>query len=396
MAAQLEHLVAGDLRIIGRIVPRRAAFIFVAFSLPVGFDRQMAAAAAGRPAEMTGEADHIFVFMCPIIHRDAAAKFKFARFCSAFGHEFRPCRLEIEVGMRTIDAVLDQTDPPAEFGIDNRPLDQDAVATGVIKPFKAPFAIGVAEEAQVFALWPRRQIAGHQGRIGIGGAVTVLAADFDCIGNFAVDQAVTMAILRKMTIGALHADFGMDAHHMDGFARIYTRFDKFSFAFLAEFFRIIIGDDIVGIGAVAGLIAFGIKQIAIPVAFQDRPEIPAMAVIVGKLRIFGFAVDVIDIAQEIDIRPKPLGRCAFRIAVEHLADFLGIGIFLLLVFFLIFLVAHAFRLRRFVVRTRPHIGRVGFIVPHRVAEIAVQEDIRLMHMAVHALGGRDGAGEGML
>ena len=167
-----------------------------------------------------------------------------------------------------------------------------------------------------------------------------------------------MAILRKMTIGALHADLGMDTHHMDRFARVDPRFDELAFITLAEFFRIIIGDDIFGIGAVGRLIAFGIKQIAIPVAFQDRPEIPAMAVIVGKLRILGFAVDVIDIAQEIDVSPKPLGRCAFRIPVEHCPDFCSGRVFLLLVFLLIFLVAHAFRLRRLVIRTGPHVGRV--------------------------------------
>ena len=121
-----------------------------------------------------------------------------------------------------------------------------------------------------------------------------------------------------------------------------------------------------------------------------------MAVIVGKLCILGVAVDVINIAQEINIGPQAFWSGTFRISVEHGPYFFCSRIFLLLIFLLIFLLAHAFRLGRLVVRTRPHIRRVGFIVPHRIAEITVQEDIRLVHVTIHALGGRNGAGEGML
>ena len=120
--------------------------------------------------------------------------------------------------------------------------------------------------------------------------MAVLAADFDRICDFAVDKAIAMAVLRKMAIGTLHADFGVNAHHMDRFARIGAGFDELAFAFLAEFFRIVIGNDIISIGAVAGLIALGVEQIAIAITFQDRPEIPAMTMIVGKLRIVEFAV----------------------------------------------------------------------------------------------------------
>ena len=99
VAAQLKHLVAGHLGIVGRIIAGGAAFIFVAVRLPVGFDRQMAAAAAGCPAEMACETDHIFVFMRPIFDRNAAAKDIFTRFRAGFGHKLRARRLEIEVGM---------------------------------------------------------------------------------------------------------------------------------------------------------------------------------------------------------------------------------------------------------------------------------------------------------
>src|SRR5687768_15474551 len=45
--------------------------------------------------------------------------------------------------------------------------------------------------------------------------------------------------------------------------------------------------------------------------------------------------------------------------------------------------------------SRPIWTGVGLVIPHRVAQIRVQEDVGLVHVAAHALGGRDGAGEGV-
>src|SRR3546814_5650890 len=71
---------------------------------------------------------------------------------------------------------------------------------------------------------------------------------------------------------------------------------------------------------------------------------------------------------------------------------LGRGrIALLLIFLLIFLVAHPRRAWRAIFRTWPHLRRVRFIIPHRVAEVGVQEDVRLVHVAGHALRRRDRA-----
>src|SRR3546814_15299546 len=65
---------------------------------------------------------------------------------------------------------------------------------------------------------------------------------------------------------------------------------------------------------------------------------------------------------------------ALGIAFEHLMH-LGRGrIALLLIFLLIFLVAHPRRAWRAIFRTWPHLRRVRFIIPHRVAEVGVQED----------------------
>ena len=173
-----------------------------------------------------------------------------------------------------------------------------------------------------------------------------------------------MAILREMAVCALQPFFGMNIHHMHRLAGIYPRFNKFALTLFAPFFRIVRRH----------YLAICIKQIALAVTLEDAAEIPAMAVIVGELCILQVGIEVIHITQEIKIRPFALGRSCLGIAVENFELFCGCRIFLLL---------------------RPHRRRVGFVIPHRVAEIAVQEDIRLMHVAIHALRCWDGAGEYM-
>ena len=49
MLAKEEHLVAGDLWVVGCEVAGGAAFVLVALGLPVGLDRQVAATATGGP-----------------------------------------------------------------------------------------------------------------------------------------------------------------------------------------------------------------------------------------------------------------------------------------------------------------------------------------------------------
>ena len=63
VAAELEHVVARDLRVVGREVARLLAFIMVGGGAPVRLDRQVAAAAARRPAQVAGEAGHLAVGM---------------------------------------------------------------------------------------------------------------------------------------------------------------------------------------------------------------------------------------------------------------------------------------------------------------------------------------------
>ena len=45
-----------------------------------------------------------------------------------------------------------EADPPLELGIDDRALDQHAVAVSINEPFEAALAIGVAEQPKVCAI----------------------------------------------------------------------------------------------------------------------------------------------------------------------------------------------------------------------------------------------------
>ena len=124
--------------------------------------------------------------------------------------------------------------------------------------------------------------------------MAVLTADLDRVRHLAEDQAVAVAVLREMAVGALHALLGMDVHHMNRLAELLTDRREIGHAGLAEFLRIVGRDDL----------AIRVEQIAGAVALVDRAEIPAMAVIIGELGVLGLQIDVvIDPAEERDIAP---------------------------------------------------------------------------------------------
>ncbi len=122
-----------------------------------------------------------------------------------------------------------------------------------------------------------------------------------------------------------------------------------------------VGDDVVVV----------VEQPALAVVLEDRAEIPAVAVIVGELRVLDLRVQLAVVGGEVFARPLAAHGRAFGIAVEHLA-LLGDRKMLLLL--------------------RPHLRRRRLVVPHGVAEPRVHEEVRLVHVADHALLGRDGVG----
>src|SRR3546814_3133871 len=72
-------------------------------------------------------------------------------------------------------------------------------------------------------------------------------------------------------------------------------------------------DDMRGIGAIGRYVSAGVEQIAAAVALEDAAEAPAVAVIVGELRVLVRVVAVIDVAQEFDVGTQAARAGALRV-----------------------------------------------------------------------------------
>ena len=104
------------------------------------------------------------------------------------------------------------------------------------------------------------------------------AADLDRRGDLAIDVAVAVAVLGEMAVDAVHAGIDMDRRHVDR---------------LLELLGVLRRDHVVG----------GVEQVALAVALVDGAEIPAMAVVIGELRVLQVGIEGADLAQEGRIRP---------------------------------------------------------------------------------------------
>ena len=158
-----------------------------------------------------------------------------------------------------------------------------------------------------------------------------------------------MGVLSKVAVRAVHAHVHVDGRHMHG---------------LLELVRIVVGDDV----------PFAVQQMALPVLPEDGPEVPAVAVVVGELGVLVEMVPLGDGLQEFGIGPLTARCSAVGVPLVHLTNFRRSRVFLLF---------------------GPHIRRVGLVVPHGVAEVTVQEHVRLVHVAGHALSRRNGPAEGV-
>src|SRR4051812_44547850 len=103
-----------------------------------------------------------------------------------------------------------------------------------------------------------------------------------------------------------------------------------------------------------------------PVLFENGPEDPAVAVVIGKLRILQLRIELRDFFHEIEITPKAASRGCLGILADRGDKFFIRGISLLL---------------------RIHELAVAFLVPPGVADIGINKEIALMHVANHALTG---------
>ena len=164
MSAQLEHIVARNLRIIGREIARLFAFIMMGSRFPVRFNRQVASATAGRPAQVAGETRHLAFFVREIIVRDSCSKFELASIRARFAHELGTRSLKIETRVLRIDRVFNQTHAPFQLWIEDGTLNEVARPVFFFLPLKAALPIRIANKRQVVAArrcsWPRRQERG--------------------------------------------------------------------------------------------------------------------------------------------------------------------------------------------------------------------------------------------
>ena len=95
----------------------------------------------------------------------------------------------------------------------------------------------------------------------IDGPVAILAIDLHRVTRLSVNMAVAVAILREMTVGAVHPFVQMDVAEMHA---------------LVELIFVIGRDNVV----------VRIQHVALAIAFIDGAEYPSMAVEIGELGVF--------------------------------------------------------------------------------------------------------------
>ena len=184
---------------------------------------------------------------------------------------------------------------------------------------------------------------------------------------------VAVHVLLEVAVDAVHAALGVHVLQVHRLARLRheaTARDRRGVDLLAqcwdhagELVLLVVGDDR----------AVLVEQVALAVHLEDRAEDPAVAVVVGELRVLELRVDLLrDAGEERTVSPLAARRRPFRVAVVDLAHFL----------------VALLRLR-----LRPHVLAVGLVRPHLVAVVGVQEAVRLVHVADHAGARRDRARE---
>src|ERR1051325_6867705 len=166
-----------------------------------------------------------------------------------------------------------------------------------------------------------------------------------------------------MTIGTVHPFFQMYVLEMDR----HSGPTFFPFLFRTRLHRLLQ----LLIGHISYDVPLVIQQIPFPVTLEHRAEIPPVPMVVGKLCMFELTVELTHLCEKFWIRPLPSNGCLFRISIENL-PFLFLSWVLLLL--------------------RPHRFAIGLVIPHCVTQIAIHEDVGLMHMARHALACRNGFG----
>ena len=192
------------------------------------------------------------------------------------------------------------------------------------------------------------RVAGSdQRRPLIHGAVAIDAIDRRGVARLAIELAVAVHVHFEMAIRALHPFRQMHVLQVDR---------------LREFLRIVVRDFVVA----------QIEQIAFAIVLEDGAEDPAVAVIIGELRVLELRIQFRNLVEKLLVAPKTFRGRRLRIA-------LGFD--------------HQLVVGRVPLLLRIHEFAVRLLVPPGVTEIRIHEEIALMHVAVHALARRNRARE---
>src|SRR5437764_13240699 len=144
--------------------------------------------------------------------------------------------------------------------------------------------------------------------------MTIYTRDLDGIDVLPVQLPIAVAILGKMAVHTVHTFFEMDVLHVHRDAStLFWVLGRFTHSALQE--RTI--DRFKGNDRV-----LGIEKIALTVALEDRLKVPAVAVVVGKLRVLELRVEFPDFGQECLVRPQPTRGSLFGIVI-HTPEQLG-------------------------------------------------------------------------
>ncbi len=303
--AQHEHVVARDLRVVRRVIAALAALEVAHFAAHGRVLRQVTAEARSDPRRVTRVAFHLLRAV-----RELALAVR--------GWDLlRRSRSLVVTRVSGIDGVRDLLHEPLDVGVEHRALN-DLLATQHRSFFEA-FLAGSRAPRRGIAL--RCRSAGRDGsrRGDLGSllhrAVAILTRDFDGPLDLGIDGAVTVRILREVTIDAVHPALGVDVHQVHGLARLRRECGLRIGGHLAEFgqdafelLRIVVVDDV----------AVGVEQVALAIRLEHGPEDPTVTVIVRELRVLQVLVQVGDVREEIAIPPlAALGR-ALGVAVDTL------------------------------------------------------------------------------
>ena len=121
--------------------------------------------------------------------------------------------------------------------------------------------------------------------------MSVDAVDFDRVSHLAVELAVAMHVLFKMSIDTMPTAFEVNVLQMDRYAgrrsflgRSGAKRDR-----LPEFF----GRNRIDHGTIV------VKKVPLAILLEDRPEQPTVSVKIRKLRLFQFLVEGAGFFEEI-------------------------------------------------------------------------------------------------